>query len=257
MEMGESFMVQLLEERIEYALDLLRIEAEESLTKYAPLEIIRSLVDLGVRDLGENRAQALTKRAAMVQEWLHRRGREPATPAQPRWHMIGHLQRNKVRAVLPWIEMIHSLDSLRLTEEIDAQAGKLGRRMPVLLEVNAADEPNKYGVAVAATTHLAEQISTLKNIELRGLMAMAPLTEDGGRIRGTFERVRELFEEIVGDRLCGPSFTELSMGMTHDFEHAIEFGATYVRVGSAILEGIELGPEPDESDEETAPSLRR
>lgn len=220
-----------------------------AVTKSAPLEVIRHLVELGVRDLGENRVQDLSKRAAMMNEWVSRRSREPNPPATPRWHMIGHLQRNKVRSVLPWIEMIHSVDSLRLAEDIDAECGKIGRRMPVLLEVNVSGEPTKQGVAVAATTHLSEQVSTLKHLELRGLMAMAPLTDDVSRIRTTFERARELFDEVVGERIAGDRFTELSLGMSQDFEHAIEFGSTMVRIGSALFEGIELpAVEPEEED---------
>jgi len=154
--------------------------------------------------------------------------------------MIGHLQRNKVRAVLPWIDLIHSVDSLRLAEEIDLQSSKLGRVTPVLLQVNSADEPQKSGVAVAAATHLAEQITSLEHLEVRGLMAMAPQTDEVDRIRHVFGRTRELFEEIVLERICGPEFKELSLGMSQDFEEAIEFGATYVRIGSALFEGIEL-----------------
>jgi PLP dependent protein len=224
-----------------------------AVTKYASMDIIRALLELGVRDLGENRVQELTRRAAMIDEW--RSGHRESMVPVPRWHLIGHLQRNKVKAVLPWIEMIHSVDSLRLAEEIDAQAGKLGRPVPILLEVNAAEDPNKYGVAVAAATHLVEQINTLKHIELRGLMAMAPLTDDVARIRSVFERVRELYDEVVSEKLCGRHFTELSMGMTGDFEQAIEFGATYVRIGSALLEGIELGPQPAEVDDEVASGI--
>ena len=216
-----------------------------TVTKSAGLDVIRALVELGVADLGESRVQALTRRAAMVKEWLSRRSRAlDSALSPPRWHMIGHLQRNKVRALLPWIDLIHSVDSLRLAEEIDFQAGKLGLRMPILLEVNAADEVSKHGVAVAATTHLAEQVCSLKNIELRGLMAMGPLTDDESMIRHTFHRVRELFDEIVGERLAGPAFTELSIGMSNDFECAIEVGATYVRIGTALFEGIQLAPEP-------------
>jgi len=164
------------------------------------------------------------------------------------WHMVGHLQRNKVKALLPWVDMIHSVDSLRLAEEIDAQAARIDRRIPVLLEVNSSGEGSKQGVAVAATTHLAEQLASLEHIELRGLMTMAPLSDDVRVVRHAFERVREVFEEIVLERTCGPRFCELSMGMTHDFEHAIEFGATYVRIGTALFEGIELAPQPAEVD---------
>lgn len=213
-----------------------------AVTKYASLEAIRSLIDLGVRDIGESRVQELCKRAAMVRESMMRRGRDVPEDETPRWHMIGHLQRNKVKQVLPWTSLIHSVDSLRLAEEIDAAAAKLERRMPVLLEVNASDDPNKYGVSVAAALHLAEQLVGLRHLEIRGLMAMAPLTENEGVVRSTFERVQELFDEIVNDRVAGPGFTELSIGMSADFELAIEFGATMVRIGSALFEGIELAP---------------
>ncbi|RME38004.1 MAG: YggS family pyridoxal phosphate-dependent enzyme [Planctomycetota bacterium] len=216
-----------------------------AVTKYASLDVIRTMVDMGFTDLGENRVQELTKRAAAIHESLSRRARAggDATTPRPRWHMIGHLQRNKVKALLPWVEMIHSVDSLRLAEEIDAQARKLDRVIPVLLEVNAGDEPTKTGVAVAAVTHLAEQIATLEHLDLRGLMAMAPLTDDADRIRFVFGRTRELFDEIVAKELCGPRFTELSMGMSQDFEYGIEFGSTFVRIGSALLEGIPLSQE--------------
>ena len=238
------------QERIEQACRRAKRDPGEvtliAVTKYAGLEIIRMLLDLGVRDLGESRVQELTHRAAMVHESLGRRplASEGPPPTPPRWHMIGHLQRNKVRALLPWVEMIHSLDSLRLAEELDAESARLERKAPILLEINASGEAGKEGGAVAAATHLVEQLSSLKHLELRGLMAMAPLTDDAVVIRNTFERVRELFEEIVGEKVCGPQFRDLSMGMSNDFEHAVEFGATYVRVGSALFEGIELAPQP-------------
>jgi pyridoxal phosphate enzyme (YggS family) len=212
-----------------------------AVTKYASLDVIRAMVDLGFRDLGESRVQELTKRAAAMNEWLSRRTRDAnALPREkPLWHMVGHLQRNKVKAVLSWIDLIHSVDSLRLAEEVDAQSAKLERVTPVLMEVNAASEHSKFGVAVAAVAHLAEQLQTLPHIELRGLMAMAPLTDDASRIRQVFGRVRELFDEIVSERICGPQFKDLSLGMSNDFEYGIEFGATYVRIGSALFEGIE------------------
>lgn len=212
-----------------------------AVTKSVGLDVIRNLLDIGVRDLGENRVQELTKRAAMIQEGMNRRTRDHGLPVipRPRWHMVGHLQRNKVKALLPWVEMIHAVDSLRLAEEIDAQAEKINRVIPVLVEVNASEESTKQGVAVAATTHLVEQLNTLAHIEVRGLMGMAPLTEDESRIRNTFDRIRELFDEIVRERFGEPHFKELSLGMSHDFEYGIEFGATFVRIGSALFEGFE------------------
>lgn len=221
-----------------------------AVTKHASLDVLRAMVDLGLSDLGESRVQELTKRAAAVNEWLGRRSRDVSAGARPRprWHMVGHLQRNKVKAVLPWVDMIHSLDSLRLAEEIDAQSSKLGRKMPVLLEVNAADEPGKFGMAVAAVTHVAEQVQSLEHVDVRGLMAMAPLTGDEQRIRFVFNRVRELFDEVVEQRICGPQFRELSMGMSNDFEYGIEAGATHVRIGTALLTGIEFAADPIQAE---------
>lgn len=216
-----------------------------AVTKTASVEIVQALVDLGVRDLGENRVQEFARRAALLKEWLDQRSASAATTAvRPRWHMIGHLQRNKVKALLPWVDVIQTVDSLRLAEEIDAQAGKIGRVIPILLEVNASGESNKTGVAVAAAIHLAEQIRTLRQLDLRGLMAMGPLSDDRERVRQAFGRVRELFDEIVGERVAGPQFRELSMGMSADFEIGIELGATCVRIGSALFEGMELPAEP-------------
>jgi len=166
--------------------------------------------------------------------------------------MVGHLQRNKVRPLLPWVSLIHSVDSLRLAEELDAESGKLARKTDILLEINAGQETTKQGVAVAAATHLAEQITSLSHLNLRGLMSMAPLTEDVDTIRHTFERVRELFDEMISERVCGPNFREISLGMSNDFEQAIEFGSTCVRIGSALFEGIELPPEPAEADADAA-----
>ena len=215
-----------------------------AVTKYATLDVVRTMVDLGFENLGESRVQELTKRAAAVNESLSRKPRSSGSVTRPLWHMVGHLQRNKVKAVLPWIDMIHSVDSLRLAEEIDLRAAKLDRRIPILLQVNAAEEPGRSGVAVAATSHLAEQIVTLPNLDVRGLMALAPATEDTEVIRRVFLRVREVFDEMVAERICGPDFRELSLGMSRDFELGIEAGATYVRIGSALFEGIPLPAEP-------------
>ncbi len=213
-----------------------------AVTKSVSLDIIRAMVDLGAGNLGENRVGELTKRAGMVNEFLGRRARDLAAGARPRpnWHMVGHLQRNKVPALLPWVSLIHSLDSLRLAEEIDSQSAKLDRVTPVLLQVNIGDEPQKSGVAMAAATHLLEQIETLDHLTVRGLMGMAPLTDDVDVIRHAFARAKDLFDEITTERICSPQFRELSMGMSNDFEIAIEFGATLVRIGSALYEGIEL-----------------
>jgi pyridoxal phosphate enzyme (YggS family) len=224
-----------------------------AVTKYVEPEVVRALVELGQLDIGENKVQDLVHRAALSQEWFPRRphDRTAAIPA-PRWHMVGHLQRNKVRALLPWVSLIHSVDSLRLAEELDAESEKLARKTDILMEVNVSGESSKQGVAVAAATHLAEQISTLTNLNLRGLMAMGPLTQDIEVTRRAFERVSELFDEMITGRFCGPNFRELSLGMSNDFEHAIEFGATVVRIGSALFEGLELSPQREAEDADTS-----
>ena len=151
--------------------------------------------------------------------------------------MIGHLQRNKVRQVLPIAILIHSVDTLRLAEEINAAAAKLNSRPKVLLQVNCSNEPQKYGVPVGAATHLAEQIETLPNLQLVGLMTMAPLTHNKDVVRACFVRARELFVEMCGEKIVGPHFNELSMGMSSDYEVAVEEGATILRIGSAIFAG--------------------
>jgi hypothetical protein len=212
-----------------------------AVTKSVSIDVIRTLVEAGLVHLGESRVQELAQRAAMLKEWLARRARDPQVPdpAPPAWHLVGHLQRNKVKQVLPWVDLIHSVDSLRLAEEIDTHSKALGRKTPVLLEINAGGENNKFGVVFPAATHLAEQIQSLPNLELRGLMAMAPLTQDETRLRRLFDRVRELFEEMKSQRIGGAGFRELSMGMSNDFEYAIESGATYVRIGTALFESLE------------------
>jgi pyridoxal phosphate enzyme (YggS family) len=149
--------------------------------------------------------------------------------------MIGHLQRNKVRQILPVVSLIHSVDTLRLAEEINGSAGRMGLRPRVLLQVNTSNEPQKYGVPVGAATHLAEQIETLPHLRLIGLMTMAPLTRDKELIRACFTRARELYYEMRGEKIVGKQFTELSMGMSSDYELAVEEGATILRIGSAIF----------------------
>ena len=206
-------------------------------TKSATIEAIKEVVRLGFADLGENRAQQLKRVVEQVSEYLQQGQGEPNIPKKVRWHMIGHLQRNKVQQVLPIASLIHSVDTLRLAEEINDSAAKLNLQPKVLLQVNTSNEPQKYGVPVGAAIHLAEQIETLPNLKLIGLMTMAPLTLNKDIIRECFVRARELFIEMRGERIVGPQFTELSMGMSSDYEIAIEEGATILRIGSAIFAG--------------------
>jgi hypothetical protein len=211
-------------------------------TKTVGIDVIRTLLEIGVSDFGENRVQELTRKAGMVSEVAKRRQLDPDSPpvATPRWHMIGHLQRNKAKAVLGSVSMIQSVDSLRVAEEIEKHAARLSRRVDILLEINGGDEPQKNGIAVAAATHLGEQINSLSHVSLRGLMSMAPFDADEARLRNIFVRVRELFEEMRDGCGVGQAFDTLSMGMSNDYEIAVECGATMVRIGSALFEGIQL-----------------
>jgi pyridoxal phosphate enzyme (YggS family) len=205
-------------------------------TKAAAVEAIEEVVRLGFTDLGENRVQQLKKVSAQIADFLEKNTDE-ALPKKVNWHMIGHLQRNKVRTVLPIVSLIHSVDTLRLAEEINTTADRLNLCPKVLLQVNTSNEPQKYGVPVGAATHLAEQIETLPNLKIVGLMTMAPLTHNKDIVRACFVRARELFVEMRGEQVVSPQFTELSMGMSSDYEIAVEEGATILRIGSAIFAG--------------------
>jgi pyridoxal phosphate enzyme (YggS family) len=200
-------------------------------TKSAAYPAVKEIISLGHAHFGENHVQQLKKVDALLRE-------EPALEArlpQIQWHMIGHLQRNKVKQVLPLATLIHSVDTLRLAEEINDGAAKLKKKIKILLQVNTSKEPQKYGVPVGAATHLAEQLETLPHVELRGLMTMAPLTRNKDIVRSCFARAKEIFDEMSGERIVGPQFTELSMGMSSDYEVAIQEGATLLRIGSAIF----------------------
>ncbi len=213
-----------------------------AVTKYVELDIIRQALDLGILDLGESRAQQLNQRAGMVHESLERRtalsGRKEGAACRPRWHMVGHLQRNKVKLVLPWIEMIHSVDSLRLAEDLHVEATKVGRVVDFLLQVNTSGEKSKFGVAVGAVTHLATHFTEWPGIRLCGFMTMAPVGATPMELRLYFDRLKDIFEDIRGEHRPGSHFKELSMGMSHDFELAIEAGATMVRIGRVLFEGL-------------------
>ena len=231
-----------------------------AVTKNAAPEQIREVISLGVGDLGESRVQVLTQRAAQINEFFQRqqtRGDASTStfPARLRWHMIGHLQRNKIKQVLPLVDVIHSIDSLRLAEELDAQSEKMGKKVPVMLQVNASEEPQKYGVAVGAAVHLAEQIDTMPNLQMVGLMSMAPLTDDLDKARFVFARTREIFEEMRWHKIGGAHLRHLSMGMSNDFEPAILEGATMVRIGTTLFGGS--NDHADDADPDLDAQLRK
>lgn len=206
-------------------------------TKSAEVGQIEEIIRLGCSDFGENRAQQLKKVAVQIDEFLAKAAPEANLPKKINWHMIGHLQRNKVKQILPITCLIHSVDTLRLAEEINSESARDNLRPAVLLQINTSMEPQKFGVPVGAAMHLAEQIATLPNLKLSGIMTMAPLTRDTAVIRQCFTRAKELFSEMGGEGIAGKDFTELSMGMSSDYEIAVEEGATLLRIGSAIFTG--------------------
>ncbi len=204
-------------------------------TKTASMEDIQQVIRLGCTHLGENRVQHLKQVSEELDAYLTAHQDEPGIPQKIHWHMIGHLQRNKAKLAIKTATLIHSVDTLRLAEELNTLSARQDLRTEVLLQVNCSDEPQKSGAPVGAAVHLAEQIATMPNLRLLGLMTMAPLTLNKDLVRACFARARELFEEIHGEKIAGSKFRHLSMGMSQDYEIAIEYGATLLRIGSAIF----------------------
>ena len=196
-----------------------------AVTKTAPVEAAAVLTELGVRDFGESRPQELWRKAA-------------ALPATVRWHLIGHLQRNKIERTLPLVHRIHSIDSPRLLAALEEEAARQGRTVDGLIQVNASREANKQGFAPEDVAGLAPILDRLKSVRVTGLMTMAAYDEDAERCRPTFVLLRQLRDRLR--QAAGPAhpLTDLSMGMTNDFETAVEEGATLVRVGTALFEPV-------------------
>ncbi len=210
-----------------------------AVTKYVPVEVIRTLVGLGQLDIGENRVQQLTARAdELAAENAATCGWDDApTDITPRWHMIGHLQRNKVNALLGCSRIIHAVDSQRLAAEIDKRA-PTHQPADVFIEVNVSHEPSKEGVAPDALPELAAQVATMPRLRLRGLMTMAPIVQRPDDARPYFTTLRRLLEDCRQQAIGSDEFRELSMGMSGDYVAAIAEGATVIRVGSALYEGV-------------------
>jgi len=193
-----------------------------AVSKTKPVELLREAIDAGATALGENYVQELvTKREAIGD--------------RVEWHFIGHLQTNKVRQIVPFCSLIHGVDSLKLAAEIDRRAAMAGRTQAVLIEVNLAGEASKFGVGEDDVGPLAEAMSNLPRLRMTGLMTMPPYPEDPEESRPYFVRLRNLREELVRSGTLTAQCAELSMGMTADYEIAIEEGATIVRVGTAIF----------------------
>ena len=176
----------------------------------------------GSRDFGENKPQEL-------------REKQETLPTDIRWHMIGHLQRNKIKYIIDKACMIHSVDSERLAEAVSLEAGKRGIVMPVLVEVNIAREESKFGIYEEDTLAFIEKILALPNIRVEGLMTIAPFVENAEENRIFFRKLRNLYVDIKSKNIDNVTMCNLSMGMTGDYQVAIEEGATMVRVGTGIF----------------------
>ncbi len=198
-----------------------------AVTKYVDAAMTRMLVDAGCRDLGEARPQQLWDKAAALAD------------LGIRWHLIGHLQRNKVRRTLPLVHLLHSGDSLRLLEEVNAEQAAQSAPLPVLLEVNVSGDAAKHGFAIDDVAPLADALSKLTHLDVRGLMCMAGLEGDAAESRREFAVLRELRDRLRRDWSGRYTLDELSMGMSGDFEAAVAEGSTMVRVGSALFEGLD------------------
>jgi len=215
-----------VEERVRKAASRVNRDPSEvtliAVSKTKPNEMIQTLYDNGVREFGEN----------YVQE-LHTKMEE--LPEDINWHMIGHLQRNKVKYVVGKASMIHSVDSIRLAKAISDEAVKKNVFVEILLEVNVGLEENKFGFKVEEVEEAVCEIATFPNIVIKGLMTSAPYVMNSEENRPIFKKLKELLVDINGKNIHNVSMSVLSMGMTNDFEIAIEEGATHVRVGTAIF----------------------
>lgn len=193
-----------------------------AVSKTKPVSLIQDAYNLGIRDFGENKVQEILEKF-------------PALPKDIQWHMIGHLQRNKVKYIIDKVALIHSVDSLRLAVEIDKEARKHGIVMPILIEVNIANEDSKYGLLKEQVIPEICNISRLSNVAIKGLMTVAPFTEKEEENRKYFKSMKELSVDIMKENIDNVCMDILSMGMTGDYSIAIEEGSTMVRVGTGIF----------------------
>ena len=193
-----------------------------AVSKTKPIEMLEAAYQSGIRDFGENKVQELQEKI-------------PKMPKDVKWHMIGHLQTNKVKYIVDKVYMIHSVDSLRLAEEISKEAVKKNVIVKILIEVNVAEEESKFGVSVAETRDLVRRVAILPGVKIEGLMTIAPYVENDSENRVYFNKLKQLSVDINKENIDNVSMRVLSMGMTGDYLVAIEEGATYVRVGTGIF----------------------
>ena len=227
---GVSHMVQ---EQLEEVRQNIRNACERSgrkvedvtliaVSKTKPVPMLQEAYDAGARDFGENKVQEILEK-------------EPQLPSDIRWHMIGHLQRNKVKYIVDKVALIHSVDSLRLAETIENEAAKHNVTVPILIEVNVAQEESKFGLKTEEVLSLVESVAALPHINIMGLMTIAPYVEDPEENRGIFRELKKLSVDIAAKNINNVNMSVLSMGMTGDYQVAVQEGATMVRVGTGIF----------------------
>ena len=218
--------VKEVEAKVQAACDRAGRKREEvtliAVSKTKPVEMLREIYDENIRDFGDNKVQELCDKIEQM-------------PSDIKWHMIGHLQRNKVKYIVGKVELIHSVDSYRLAEEINIQAKKKNIVVPILVEVNIAHEESKFGISEEDAIQLVEEIAELENVKICGLMTIAPYVENAEDNRLYFHKIKQLSVDIRNKNIDNVSMKILSMGMTGDYEVAIEEGATMVRVGTGIF----------------------
>lgn len=194
-------------------------------SKFHPASDIQEVYDCGERIFGESRVQELTQK-------------QPVLPGEIHWHFIGHLQSNKIKFIVDFVELIHGVDSFKLLKEIDFQAKKAGRRVKCLLQVFIAQEDTKFGFSTEEIKEMltSDEFKQFESVEIAGLMGMATFTENQHQIRAEFKQLKTLFDELKNEFFAeNESFKEISMGMSDDFQIAIEEGTTMVRIGSKIF----------------------
>lgn len=193
-----------------------------AVSKTKPVEMLREAYEYGCRDFGENKVQELLDKYEVM-------------PRDIRWHMIGHLQRNKVKYIVDKVYLIHSVDSLRLAEEISKEAVKKNVCVNILVEVNVANEETKFGTTCEEVKQLVQDIAKLPNICVKGLMTIAPFVENAEKNRPFFSKLKKISVDIMEENIDNITMENLSMGMTGDYTVAVSEGATYVRVGTGIF----------------------
>ncbi len=223
----------MLKENLEYVESQIREACERSgrlreevtliaVSKTKPVSVLKEAYDLGVRVFGENKVQELADKYEEL-------------PKDIRWHMIGHLQRNKVKYIIDKVELIHSVDSLRLAETIEKEAAKHNITANILIEVNVAKEESKFGLMPEELDEFVSEVAKFPHIQVQGLMTIAPFVDDPEENRGIFQRLRKLSVDIAAKNVDNITMRILSMGMTNDYTVAVEEGAAMVRVGTGIF----------------------